>query len=119
MAVKRIAVETLIELAIETLRRDLQASLPPEQRYRAAMIASALEIARREILTDGESAQWELLDYVYDDGEGTLERLSADIRSGKVNTKTQPRLVDRLRAMVVGELRVRNPQFLKSRGIGA
>jgi hypothetical protein len=118
MAVRRIAAETLIELAAETLRRDVQSSLAPEHRYRVAMIINALEIARREILTDGESAQWDLLDYIYEDGNGTLERLGGDIRAGKVSSKTHPKLAEKLRSMVVADLRVRNPRFLKSRRIG-
>lgn len=114
MAVKRISAETLIELAVDTLRGELQPSLPPEHRYTAAMIANALEIARREILTDGEAARWELLDEIYPDGEGDMQRLAVDIRSGKVNTAKVPSLHERLRAILVEELRIRNPRFLKS-----
>jgi hypothetical protein len=116
VTVKRIAAETLIELAIDTLRRELQPSVPADKRYTAAMVANALEIARREILADAESAQWDLLDAIYDDGEGTLQQLAADIRSGKVSAKTHPDLPDKLRALVVAELKVRNPRFLTSRG---
>jgi Domain of unknown function (DUF6285) len=119
MAVKRIAAETLIDLAIETIRKDLQPGLSPDQRFRAAMIANALEIARREILTDGESAQWDLLDLVYDDGEGTLTRLGGDIRSGKVSSKSHPQLPEKLKSMLIDELRVRNPRFLKTRDISS
>jgi hypothetical protein len=45
-----------------------------------------------------------------------LQRLAADIRSGKVSAKTHPDLPDKLRALVVADLKVRNPRFLKSRG---
>ena len=115
MAVKRISAETLIELAVETLKGELQPHLPPEQRYTAAMIANALEIARREILTDGETARWELLDELYPEGDGDMSRLAADIRSGKVNAAKMPGLHGRLRAILVEELRIRNPRFLSSR----
>lgn len=115
MAVKRISAETLIELAVDTLRGELQPSLPAEHRYTAAMIANALEIARREILTDGETARWELLDELYPEGDGDMKQLAVDIRSGKVNTAKVPDLHDRLRAILVEELRIRNPRFLKSR----
>ena len=118
MTVKRIAADTLIELCIDTLRRELQPNVPADKRYTAAMVANALEIARREILTDTESALWDLLDAIYDDGEGTLQQLAADIRSGKVSTHTYPELPAKLRALVVAELKVRNPRFLKSRGSG-
>ena len=115
MTVKRIAAETLIELCVHTLRRELQPNVPADKRYTAAMVANALEIARREILTDTETAQWDLLDAIYDDGEGTLQQLAADIRSGKVSADTHPALPAKLRALVVAELKVRNPRFLKSR----
>lgn len=115
MAVKRISAESLIELAVGTLRGELQPNLPPEQRYTAAMIANALEIARREILTDGETARWELLDELYPEGDGNMERLAADIRSGTVNAARTPDLHQRLRAILIEELRIRNPRFLKSR----
>ncbi len=115
MAVKRISAENLINLAVETLRGELQPSLPSEQRYTAAMIANALEIARREILTDGESARWELLDDLYPEGDGDMRQLAADIRSGKVNAARMPDLHQRLRATLIEELRIRNPRFLESR----
>ncbi len=115
MAVKRISAETLIELAVETLRSELQPNLPPEQRYTVAMIANALEIARREILTDGETARWELLDELYPDGDGNLRRLAEDIRSSAVNAVKTPRLHEHLRAILVEELSIRNPRFLKTR----
>ena len=115
MAVKRIAAETLIELAIATLKSELQPALTGDQRYTIAMIANALEIARREIITDGEAAHWALLDDIYPEGEGTMKQLAADIRSGKVSPKTKPDLAKRLRAVVVEELQIRNPRFLKAR----
>ena len=115
MAVKRISAETLIELAVETLRGELQPALPPEQRYTAAMIANALAIARREILVDGETARWELLDAAYPEGDGDMRRLAEDIRSGKLGASRMPDLAVRLRAVVIEELRIRNPRFLKSR----
>lgn len=115
MAVKRIAAETLIELAISTLKNDLQPALAGDQRYKAAMIGNALEIARREIVADGETEHWKLLDSIYPEGEGTMQQLAADIRSGKVSTKTKPDLAERLRAVVIEELNIRNPRFLKAR----
>lgn len=115
MAIKRISAETLIELAVETLRGELQPNVPPEQRYTAAMIANGLEIARREIVTNGETARWELLDELYPDGDGDMTQLAIDIRSGKVNAAKMPDLHSRLRAVLIEELRIRNPRFLKTR----
>jgi hypothetical protein len=115
MAVKRIAAETLIELAVETLRSELQPVLPSEHRYTAAMIANALEIARREILMEGETARWELLDEVYPQGDGDMKQLALDIRSGKVDGTKVPDLRKKLRAILIEELAIRNPRFLKTR----
>jgi hypothetical protein len=113
MKAKRIAAETLIDIAAKTVRDELAPGLTPDKRYIAAMVAKALDIARREILTDGESTQWAMLDKLYDDGEGSLKQLAADIRAGKISEKSHPTLATDLRKLLVGELAVRNPQFLK------
>jgi hypothetical protein len=117
MTTKRIAPEDLIALAGELLRDEIADSLPPEKRYAAAMIANALEIARRGIINDAEAAAWALLDRIYEEGEGTLDQLARDIRSGEVDTDAHPDLRERLRDIVVSELRITNPRFLASRGI--
>jgi hypothetical protein len=116
MAVKRISAETLIELAVATLNTELAPHLPAERRYTVAMIANALDIARRDIIADGEAAGWSLLDELYPEGDGTMERLAQDIRGGGVNDVNQPELRKRLHAIVVAELKVRNPKFLARRG---
>lgn len=112
---RRINAESLIELVILALRTEIAPNLPREQRYAAAMVASALEIARREILTDGEAAAWKLLDTVYDDGEGSLGDLARDIRSGKISEKSHPGLEDGLREMLLAELAIRNPKAVPRR----
>ena len=122
MAVKRIDAKSLIELVITTLRHELAPHLPPEKRYAAAMAANALEIARREVLADGDAARWELLDTVYDEGEGTLRQLAADIRDGSVSEATLPGLGQRLLGLLEADLRISNPGFLSSRakaGLGS
>lgn len=116
MAVKRIAAENLIQLAIDAMRADIIPGIPADQRYMAAMIANALEIARRDILSDAESASWSLIDSLYPDGDGTAEQLARDIRAGRVGEGQVPELREKLRAMVVAELKVRNPSFLLARG---
>ena len=116
---KRISAESLIELAAETLRSEIAPTLPAEKRYLAAMIGNALEIARREIITDGETAAWTLLDTLYPDGDGTAARLAADIRHGKFSDRTHADLRKNLRAILVSELKIRNPKFLSTRGIAA
>ena len=114
---KRLNAETLIALAAETLKAEIVPGLAPDKRYAAAMIANALDIARREITTTDEAPMFALLDSVYDDGDGTPQQLSLDIRSGKVSEATNPGLREKLRAIVVAELKVKNPRFLRSRGL--
>lgn len=114
---KKLNAETLIALAAETLKSEIAPELTSQQRYTAAMVAHALDVARREITTTDDAAFWAVLDAVYDDGEGTARRLADDIRGGKVSETTNPGLGQQLRATLVAELKVRNPRFLRSRGL--
>ncbi len=110
--------DALIDLVIETLKGEISPDLPADKRYTVAMMTSALEIARREIALEPESAQWELLDPIYDDGEGSMRQLALDLRSGKVDGGDDAtELRSGLRKLLIAELRVRNPGFLKSRGV--
>jgi Domain of unknown function (DUF6285) len=122
MAVKRIAAETLIELAIGTIRTELApgtgTSTDGERTYATAMVVNALEIARREVLSEGDSAQWKLLDTVYHDGEGNMRQLAADIRAGTINETDNSGLGQQLLAVIESELQIRNPRFLASRRAG-
>ena len=79
------------------------------------MTISALEIARHEWLNDPESTQLEMLDAIYEDGDGSLDKLSQDIRNGTINDQSQPELRQLLERLLVAELEVRNPQALKQR----
>ena len=114
---RRIHAPTLIELAIDTLTDEIQSqkSLDATQRYALAMTINALRIARAEIISEPEAAQWQLLDGIYDDGEGSMKQLARDIRTKAVSTTTHPDLHRRLEALLVAELDVRNPQALKRR----
>ncbi len=114
---KRLSAETLVALAVETLKAEIVPHLPADKRYAAAMVANALDIARREITTTDDSPLWALLDTTYDDGDGTPQQLATDIRAGAVSEATHPGLGAKLRAIVVAELKVRNPRFLRSRGL--
>lgn len=114
---KRLNAETLIALAAETLKSEIVPDLPTGQRYAAAMIAHALDVARRDVTTTDDAALWAILDEVYDDGEGTPRRLADDIRAGKVSEGSNPGLGQKLRATLIAELKVRNPRFLRSRGL--
>jgi hypothetical protein len=114
MAVRTIDARALIELAIITLRQELAPALPSDKRYAAAMVANALEIAHREVMADGDAARWELLDAVYDEGEGTLRQLASDIRDGSLGEAGLPDLGKRLMQLLEAELRITNPGFLSS-----
>ena len=107
--------EALIALAMAALKDDVAPALAPGQRHALALALRALDIARRELASDGETAAWALLDEIYDDGDGSPMLLAQDIRSGKVDDHSHPGLRDKLRRTVVGELKARNPDFLASR----
>jgi Domain of unknown function (DUF6285) len=112
---RRIAAENLIALAVRTLRAEIQPVVPSAKRYELAMTINALEIVRREMLGEPDAAAWQLLDTIYDDGEGTFEMLCADIRSGKVSDATHPELRGLLEQLLVSELEIRNPRALRER----
>ena len=117
MTTRRVDPDALLGLAIETLRADVLPALPPDQRYAGAMIANALEIARRGLPGEVEAAEWALLDDLYDDGEGNIAQLARDIRAGSLPKGKTAELAQSLRALLIAELRVTNPKFLASRGI--
>lgn len=118
---RRINAPTLIELSIDTLKNEIQKqnSLSGQQRYSLAMVISALNTARAEILTEPDAAQWQLLDYIYDDGEGSIKQLARDIRSKAVSDETYSDLRHRLETLLVTELETRNPKALKQRKTSA
>jgi hypothetical protein len=115
MTARRLGAEALLDLVGEAFKAEIAPSLPPDKRYLAAMMANALDIARREIAVEEEALALALLDSVYEDGDGTLEQLARDIRSGAVNDATNPDLRKRLRTHLESELAVRSPRFLASR----
>lgn len=118
MTARRIGADALLDLATEMLRADLLPALPPEQRYAGAMIANALEIARRSLAEEIEAAEWALLDGLYEEGEGSMVDLARDIRAGTLAEGKTRNLAEDLRTLLIAELRVKNPRFLASRGIG-
>ncbi|MDX2154951.1 MAG: DUF6285 domain-containing protein [Hyphomicrobiaceae bacterium] len=115
MTVLKLGAEALLDLVADAFKSEIAPSLPPDKRYLAAMMGNALEIARREIAVEEEALAFALLDYVYEDGDGTVEQLSRDIRSGAVNDATHCDLRKRLKAHLAVELKVRNPRFLAAR----
>lgn len=118
MTARRIDADALLDLATELLRAEVLPALAAEQRYAGAMIANALEIARRDLAEEVEAAEWALLDSLYEEGEGSTAQLARDIRAGTLPEGNKARgLADALRTLLIAELRVRNPRFLASRGI--
>jgi len=119
--VRHIHAPTLIELTIDTLKRDIQNQpvLAGQQRYALAMAINALGIARAEILGEPEADVWQLLDHIYDSGEGSMRQLAHDIRTNTINDETHPDLRQRLETLLVAELEVRNPSALKQRAAAA
>ena len=118
MTARRLDADALLDLATEMLRADVLPALAPEQRYAGAMIANALEIARRDLAEEIEAAEWSLLDSLYEEGEGSTVQLARDIRAGTLPAGKARGLAEALRTLLIAELRVRNPRFLTSRGIG-
>ncbi len=116
MTTGKLGPDALLDLAIEMLKTEIGLVLPPEKRYASAMIVNALEIAQRAITGEDETADFALLDAIYDDGDGTMKRLATDIRDGQVDTKNHPDLLQMLKAQLISELAVRNPRSLESRG---
>jgi hypothetical protein len=117
MSGKRLGAETLLDLVAEAFKAEIIPALPTDKRYLGAMLANALDIARREVAVEADALSFALLDAVYEDGDGTLEQLARDIRSGGVSDTTHPDLRKRLKAHLASELRVRNPRFLSFRGV--
>ena len=117
MTTRRIEADALLDLATEMLRAEVLPALGAEQRYAGAMIANALEIARRDLAEEVEAAEWSLLDGLYEEGEGSMAQLARDIRAGTLPKGKDRGLADALRTVLVTELRVKSPRFLASRGI--
>ncbi len=118
MTARRIDADALLDLATEMLRAEVMPALPPERRYAGAMIANALEIARRALAEEVEAAEWALLDDLYEEGEGSTMQLARDIRAGTLPEGKARGLAAALRTLLIAELRVRNPRFLASRDVG-
>ena len=117
MTTGKLGPDALLDIVQDMLRNEISPVLPPEKRYAAAMMINALDIARRAITNEDETADFALLDAIYDDGDGTMQRLAADIRSGAVDANNHPDLLHMLKAQLISELKVRNPRALKSREI--
>ena len=115
MTKQRLDAAVLLDMALAAYRAEILPTLAPDRRYLGAMIANALEIARRELDGEPEAAEWALLDPIYGEGEGSMARLAEDLRAGRISEVTHPDLRARLKTYLVADLKVRNPRFLNSR----
>jgi len=103
----------LLDIAFKTYRDEILGELAGSKRYSGAMVANAMEIARRGIAaTDPAEA---LLARVSGDGAMDLRGLANDIRAGRVTEETTPGLLDALLDYVAEQLEISNPRFLERR----
>lgn len=114
---------SLLDLAQATLRDEIQPHLGPDQRYAAAMVASALRMSARALAIGPASAgaARQALSALYP-GEPSLDlgdlerRLVAELRTGGL-TAERERLVRRaLLARTLARLAITNPDYAKSYG---
>ena len=108
-------VEAILDQATKTFRDEILPALSSDKRYLGAMLASALDIAKRQLTSAFEASDWALLDPIYGEGEGSIRILASDIRARRVSTDTHPDLAKQLSEHVSAELAMRMPRFLKSR----
>ena len=121
----------LLAIARETLLGELVPALPPERRYDALLVASAIAAAAREVeageapLRDERRDLGRLLGEAPDDGPvavalGRLNaRLAADIRAGAFDAPGPRRveMVRHLKAATMRKLRETNPKYLAAEGL--
>lgn len=112
--------EDLLTIARQTLLDDVARTLSGETRYQALMIASAMDIARRQIeagdaaLNDEARALTDLLG-----SEGALKelnaRLAADIRAGAFDSADdrQAAMLKILTDATLAKVRESNPRYLE------
>ncbi len=121
----------LLQIARETLLRELLPQLPEARRYTALMVANAIAIAAREAETRDADLQRALIQlaalygepipaHAGEAAEAQLARLNArlagDIRTGAFDDN--PRIPALLLDEVCARLRVSNPKYLKAAGLG-
>ncbi len=112
---------SLLDVAHATLRDEIQQHLGPEQRYPAAMVASALRLCARALAIGptAAGAAHQALSGLYPDGplrdlRDLERRLSAELRAGRMPAERE-RLVRRaLLARTLARLAVTNPDYAKT-----
>lgn len=118
----------LLDIAAETLRKDILPHVPPEARYAALMVANALSIAEREVAGLDDAGRTMLAAFVPlygEDADGSLSgeelgrrvdalqhRLCIEIAAGDFDRDGQEALIGCLEAIVGARLGISNPKAL-------
>ncbi|MFO1067502.1 MAG: DUF6285 domain-containing protein [Geminicoccaceae bacterium] len=110
------AMDSLLGIARETLRRDIQPTLPPDQRYLAAMIAHAMAIAARAAAIGADSRERQRLALAtLHPGEAALAALERRLAGELRRTKPSPEREEQIRAVLLARtlarLEVSNPDY--------
>lgn len=105
--------QALIDIAFKTYRDEILGELTGSKRYTGAMVANAMEIARRGIAA-GDPADT-LLANLFANGSTDLRELADGIRSGRFTEETNPGLLDALLDYVTEQLEITNPRFFERR----
>jgi hypothetical protein len=112
---------SLLDLAQATLRDEIQPHLGPQQRYAAAMVASALRMSARALAIGpaSASAARQALSALYP-GEPSLDlidlerRLAAELRAGRLTAARERAVRHALLARTVARLAITNPDYIKT-----
>lgn len=104
----------LLRTALAAYRDELLPRLPSDRRYVGAMVANAMDIARRRVAHDDPDKA--LLTYIYGDRPADLAKLARDIRAGQVNETSHGALAGALLHYLQAELAITNPRFLERSG---
>ncbi|HMR32155.1 MAG TPA: DUF6285 domain-containing protein [Geminicoccaceae bacterium] len=109
---------SLLSIARESLRGELQPTLEPALRYRAAMVGNALAIAARRLSLgdDCEARQLQALAALYPEAAGSglrnLERrLARELRRGRLDVEREERVRAVLLARTLARLEISNPDY--------
>jgi hypothetical protein len=109
---------SLLEIARDVLRAEVQPSLDAGQRYTAAMIGSAMAIAGRALAggADSEARQHAGLAALYPDSANAslaqLERrLARELRHGRLDVEREEHVRAVLLARTLARLEITNPDY--------
>ena len=105
--------QALLDIAFKTYRDEILGELAGSKRYTGAMVANAMEIAKRGMAASDPADA--LLARLYADGSIDLRELADGIRADRITEETNPGLLDALLDYVTKQLEVINPRFLERR----